>query len=158
MSRGSSIDALLRKSDGAMSQLEEDYRKSLDAKTVSEELKIDIKNILENLRSSLDYLARDIHEKYATKSAKRLYFPIRHTRKEFEEAIARDFSGLEIVAPEVYSALERVQPYNEPWLGEFNSLNNNNKHQDLVEQTKKQSRRVTVSSKRGEVQFRGAQA
>jgi hypothetical protein len=53
------------------------------------------------------------------------------------------------ICPDVYSAIEKVQPYNDNWLGQFNSLNNNNKHEDLVEQTRTESRQVTVESRTG---------
>jgi len=83
MGRKKGIDALINKCRNSISALKDDYRSSLKAKEVSEELKIDIKNILENLRSCLDYIARDIHEKFIPGTASRLYFPIRHTAAEF---------------------------------------------------------------------------
>jgi hypothetical protein len=77
--------------------------------------------------------------------ADRLYFPIRPSGKEFSQAVAKDFPGLEAGHPDVFRVLEAAQPYNDPWLGQFNRLNNLNKHQDLVEQTRTESRQVTVS-------------
>jgi hypothetical protein len=68
MSRETSIKALIKKCDDSLSELSKDYQSSLDQKHISEELKVDIKNILENLKSCLDYLAKDIHDKYTTKS------------------------------------------------------------------------------------------
>ena len=132
-----------------MARVKEEYQASLDAQEVSEELKIDIKNILENLRSCLDYIAKDVHERFITGTPGRLYFPIRLTQNEFNRAISRDFMGLDESAPDIYSIIENVQPFNDPWLGEFNSLNNNNKHEDLVEQKRTQTKQVTVSAKEG---------
>ncbi len=132
-----------------MASLKNDYQTSLKAKEVSEKLKVDIKNILENLRSCMDYIARDVYDKFISGTPGRLYFPIRHTANEFHQAISRDYSGLDQSAPNVYAIIEQVQPYNDPWLGKFNRLNNDNKHEDLVEQTRTESRRVTVSSKSG---------
>lgn len=149
MSRKKSIAALITKCRDSMSSLKNDYHASLEAKEVSEELKVDIKNILENLRSCLDYIARDIHDKFIARAPERLYFPIRHTANEFQQAISRDYSGLDQSAPDVYTIIEQVQPYNDAWLGKFNRLNNNNKHEDLVEQTRTETKRVTVSSKGG---------
>ena len=150
MSREKSIAALIGKCRAALDALKNDYQSSLRAKNVSEELKIDIKNILENLRSCLDYIARDIHDKFIAGSSSKLYFPIRPTFTEFEQVIARDFSGLDQTSPDVCNILEKVQPYNDDWLGKFNRLNNNNKHEDLVEQTRTETKQVTVSSKSGE--------
>lgn len=149
MSRKKSIAALIKKSRDSMESLKNDYQTSLTAKEVSEELKVDIKNVLENLRSCLDYIARDIYEKFISDTPGRVYFPIRHTAFEFQQAISRNYSGLDQTAPNVYTIIEQVQPYNDPWLGKFNRLNNDNKHEDLVEQTRTESRRVTVSSKSG---------
>jgi len=149
MSRKKSITALIKKCRDSMESLKNDYQASLHAKEVSEELKIDIKNIIENLRSCLDYIARDVHEKFISGTPGRFYFPIRHTSTEFQQAIARDFCDLDKLAPGVYGTIENVQPYNDEWLGKFNRLNNNNKHEDLVEQTRTESKRVTVTSKAG---------
>jgi len=149
MGRKKSIVALVKKCRDSMATLKEDYQTSLKAKEVSEELKVDIKNILENLRSCLDYIARDVHDKFITGTCDRLYFPIRHTTNEFLQAISRDYTDLNQSAPDVYATIEQAQPYNDPWLGKFNRLNNDNKHEDLVEQTRTETMRVTVSSKSG---------
>ncbi|MGB3667089.1 MAG: hypothetical protein WA963_09030, partial [Bermanella sp.] len=68
---------------------------------------------------------------------------------EFDIGINRDFTDLNTNFPDVYSILESVQPYNDSWLTKFNKLNNNNKHQDLVEQTRTEHRQVNVSAKSG---------
>jgi hypothetical protein len=149
MSRKKSIAVLIKKNRDSMVSLKNDYQTSLKAKEVSEELKVDIKNILENLRSCLDYIARDVYDNFISGTPGRLYFPIRHTPNEFQQAISRNYSGLDQSAPNVYAIIEQVQPYNDPWLGKFNRLNNDNKHEDLVEQIRTESRRVTVSSKSG---------
>lgn len=150
MRRSKSIRALIEKARKDFVALRADYDSSLQYQNVSEDLKIDIKNIFENLRSCLDYLAHDIHEECVSgNSPSRLYFPIRQTSQEFTQVINRDFPNLGANYNGVYTAIEEIQPYNDPWLGKFNKLNNNNKHQDLEEQTKTESRRVTVSSPQG---------
>lgn len=149
MSREKSIAALIKKSRDSMVSLKNDYQASLKAKEVSEDLKVDIKNILENLRSCLDYIARDVYEKLISSPPERLYFPIRHTATEFQQVVFRDFPSLDKLAPNIYAVIEKLQPYNDPWLGNFNRLNNNNKHEDLVEQSRTETRRITVLSKNG---------
>lgn len=149
MSRSKSIDALLSKSDNDLVILKKDYDAALQAKNISEEIKIDIKNIFENLRSALDYLAHDISEQLATSHPKILYFPIRQSVAEFSATMTKDYPGVEGNNAEIYSILEQAQPYNNPWLGKFNKLNNNNKHQKLVEQTRMESKRVSVTSPGG---------
>ena len=147
MQRASSIEALLKRASGDAFTLVAAYEASLHAKHISDDLRVQIKTIFENLRSCLDYMAHDIFESQcsAAKKPSRLYFPIRQTAGEFHQAIASDFPGLAASAPAVVAAVEAVQPYRDPWLGNFNKLNNHNKHQDLVEQTRTEARHVTVS-------------
>jgi len=147
MKRSASVEALLRKANTDFAELKTAYNASLQEKHVREDLKVLIKNIFENLRSCLDYIAQDIFETHcsAAKRPDRLYFPIRQTAAEFNTAIAKDFPGLQGAAKAVYDLLESVQPYQIPWLGHFNKLNNLNKHPYLVEQTRTEARHVTVS-------------
>jgi hypothetical protein len=150
MNRSNSIQALVSKSKKDFTSLKADYDASLQHQVISEELKIDVKNIFENLRSCLDYIAHDIYEACITgNTPRRLYFPIRQSRAEFDQAINSDFPNLSAIQSEVYDLIEAIQPYNDDWLGKFNKLNNNNKHQDLEEQTKTESRHVEVSSPQG---------
>jgi hypothetical protein len=155
MKRAASIEALLRKAAADFSNLKKAYESSLAQKHVSEDLKVAIKNIFENLRSCLDYMAQDIFEAHCGGATKpdRLYFPIRSTLPEFQQAVAKDFPDLNTTSKAVYDILEAVQPYHAPWLGQFNKLNNHNKHQDLVEQTRTEARRVTVSRGGGSVSW-----
>lgn len=147
MKRAKSIEALLKKAKEDFAALKSAYDASLYEKHVREDLKVTIKNIFENLRSCLDYIAHDTFEKHcaAVKKPDRLYFPIRPSANEFKQAVSKDFPQLDITAPSLYACLEAVQPYNDAWLGQFNKLNNHNKHQDLVEQTRTESKQVTVS-------------
>lgn len=147
MNREKSIKALLGRVRKSFEELRRDYETSLRQQAISEELKVDIKNIFENLKSCLDYIAHDLAEACPDSNRSgNLYFPIRSSKEDFDKTVERDFPSLRESNPPVYEILERVQPYNDEWLSKFNKLNNNNKHQDLVEQTKTESRRVTVSS------------
>ncbi|HCE92366.1 MAG: hypothetical protein A2Z90_17475 [Burkholderiales bacterium GWA2_64_37] len=155
MKRAGSIEALIRRARADFEEVKKSYEASLHEKHVREDLKVSIKNIFENLRSCLDYLAHDVRELkcVGAPSTDRLYFPIRPSAREFSQAVARDFPGLENGHPDVFGVLEAAQPYNDPWLGQFNRLNNQNKHQDLVEQTRTETRQVTVSRGGGSVSW-----
>lgn len=157
MKRASAIEALLRRATADFGDVRTAYQASLHEKIVRDDLKVAIKNIFENLRSCLDYLAQEMFENCcgAAKKPDRLYFPIRPTAAEFATAIAKDFPGLPANAKGVHDILEAVQPYQDPWLGKFNKLNNHNKHQDLVEQTRTESRQVTVRRGGGSVSWSG---
>ena len=155
MKRAASIQALLKKAKADFVELKQAYKLSLAEKHVSDNLRVSIKNIFENLRSCLDYLAQDIFETHCASSKKpdRLYFPIRSTSAEFVAAVEKDYPGLQTTSKTVFDILDAVQPYHEPWLGSFNKLNNHNKHQDLVEQTRTEARQVTVSRGGGSVSW-----
>ena len=91
-----SIKVLLERSKQDLSKIEEEYNKSLHAKRIDPNLKIDIKNYCENLRSVLDYLARDFRYKYcpAAKSSDRFYFPILPDANQFPNQTQRWFPDL----------------------------------------------------------------
>jgi hypothetical protein len=99
----------------------------------------------------LDYLAHDIVDKYcpSAKSADRLYFPITHDSGSFVNLMNKSYSDLNTNCSDLYSVLESQQPYvkNEnSWLSKFNKINNENKHNNLVEQTRIETRTVNVTS------------
>ncbi|MFC2033222.1 hypothetical protein ACFLUB_01695 [Chloroflexota bacterium] len=153
MSRKDSIKALLSKVEAQITEIEAEYNKSLHARAISATLRIEIKNACENMRSVLDYLAHEIHEHYSiVRSSKgRIYFPICPDQKTFDITMDRYFPQLRKKAPIVFSALEAVQPFQtgQVWFGQFNILNNENKHGDLVEQTRVERQETRVTSQGG---------
>jgi hypothetical protein len=127
----------------------------LHEKTIREDLKVDIKNIFENLRSCLDYFAHELFDAFCRDARKpeRLYFPVRSAAADFAQVMARDFPLLEANCKDAFDIIEAIQPYRDPWLGEFNRLNNENKHQDLVEQTRTETQRVDVKGPSGGISW-----
>ncbi|MBD8724646.1 hypothetical protein IFT43_14880 [Oxalobacteraceae sp. CFBP 13708] len=155
MKRTASIEALISKSRTTFEDLKKQYDASLSEKLVREELKVDLKNIFENLRSVLDYLAHEIFEATCAgqKLPSRLYFPIRGSASDFSAAVNKAFPSLQVSAPGIFAALEAVQPYKDVWLGDFNLLNNANKHLNLTEQTRTEAREVRVSNANASVSW-----
>jgi hypothetical protein len=151
--RENSVKALLMRAENDIGDIETEYRASLQAKKVSVNLKIDIKNFCENLRSGLDYLANDIRETHCptAKPDDRFYFPILPDRKQFESQTDRWFPDLAKTKPDLWNYLESVQPYHAgyEWLGLFNKVNIENKHGDLVEQTRIERDEIRVTSQDG---------
>ncbi len=151
--RSNSIKALLARSAKDVARIEQEYKDSLDAKRVSDELCIDIKNLCGNLRSVLDYLASDIREIHCpnARPKERFYFPVLPARAQFEARMAQWFPDLEVSSPDVWNYLESIQPYHDvfQWLGHLNRVNNENKHEALVEQTRTETERVSVTTKGG---------
>jgi len=152
-SRETNIRALLAKVDAQATKIEAEYNRSLHAKSVDPELRIDIKNAFENLRSVLDYVAADIRERHcpAASASARFYFPVLPDEPTFDAQVDQWFPGLRRAAPAVVAALKAVQPFHSgyEWLGQFNRVNNENKHGDLVEQTRVESQRTTVTGQGG---------
>jgi hypothetical protein len=151
MQRSANIEALIRKSWASFADLKRQYEASLHEKAVREDLRVDIKNIFENLRSCLDYIAQELFDAFCkgVKKPDRLYFPIRPSASTFAQVMSRDYPTLETKCKAAFDIVEGTQTYRDPWLGEFNRLNNKNKHQDLVEQTRTESRRVEVKGPGG---------
>ena len=153
--RKDSVQTLLKRCESAIQKIEELYNDSLHNQEVNPELQVDIKNFLENLRSVLDYTAHDIRESHCpTANPKaRFYFPILPGKKKFEAQTRKWFPDLETNAPDLWKYLESIQPYHDSsrWLGQFNSVNNENKHVDLVAQTKTKTEQLHVSSPSGKV-------
>lgn len=152
-SRKASIEALLNHADGALSKIEAEYQMSLHAKRIDASLRIDIKNLCENLRSALDYLAHEVRETFC-KQAKpdaRFYFPIFPDQAAFDARVDQWYPGLRAAAPGAVAELEAVQPYQKgfEWLGQLNRVNNENKHGDLVEQERRQSVETRVTGQGG---------
>ena len=152
-SRRENIQALLKKAEAQLRNVENEYNRSLHAKAIEAELRIDIKNLCENMRSALDYLAHDIRERFCRSAGPggRLYFPVTPDKKSFESCVDQWFPGLSQVAPAVVAAVEAVQPFQtgQEWLGQFNRVNNENKHGDLIEQTRVESQETRVTGQGG---------
>ena len=60
--RKASIEALQKRCDVDLAKIESEYADSLHRRSVQADLQVDIKNLCENLRSVLDYVAHDVRE------------------------------------------------------------------------------------------------
>lgn len=132
------------------------YSESLEAKEVKGHLLVEIKNLLENLRSALDFAARGLFEKYgtSTKSDPNIYFPyarLDQDRAAFEKSkrIEACIPGLLASRPDIVDRLLAMQHFAAPsnrWLPEFMDLNNENKHERLTAQTRRETKELRISS------------
>jgi hypothetical protein len=156
-SRQGRIRALLTEATTQVQKIEKEYNKSLRSRTIDLDLRIDIKNVCENLRSSLDYLAADVRERHCPDAPAfdLFYFPILPNKKAFDARVDQWFPGLWQSAPAVASALEAVQPFQVQyeWLGLFNRVNVENKHHDLVAQTRVETQQTRVTGQGREVSW-----
>jgi hypothetical protein len=153
--RTDSIEALLKRCDEDIVIIEQEYNNSLHRQKIAPDLQVKIKSFCEHLRSALDYVAHDIRETYCKNAdpGMRFYFPILASQSEFESQTNKWYPQLDGRAPDLWAYLESVQPYHEgyAWLAAFNRINNDNKHSDLVEQTRAETERVRVSTPCGSV-------
>ena len=153
--RRDSIEALLKQCDEDIVSIEQEYNSSLDRQKIATDLQVKIKSFCEHLRSALDYVAHDIREKYCKDAdpGMRFYFPILLSRSEFESQTNKWYPKLDGRVPDLWAYLESVQPYHQDyvWLGVFNRINNENKHGNLVAQTRGQTEQVRVSMGSGSV-------
>ena len=151
--RKTNIQALLARVEGDAGKIEHEYNVSLHAKVIQPDLRIDIKNLFENFRSILDYLAHEVRERYCrgANPKERFYFPILPDKVTFDKQLDQWFPGLSSACTDLVAFLESVQPYqrNMEWLGYFNRVNNENKHGNLIEQTRSEWVETKVTSDHG---------
>ncbi|PIR04177.1 MAG: hypothetical protein COV59_03255 [Candidatus Magasanikbacteria bacterium CG11_big_fil_rev_8_21_14_0_20_39_34] len=154
MKRAKSIKALLKKAAQQLEEITKEYNNSLHKKQIKPELKVEIKNLFENIRSVLDYLANEIRESSVVNNqgSKIFYFPILPDLTSFEKCINKWFPGLKDGNLDLYSYLLSIQPFQgqeQMWLKQFNDVNIGNKHVDLIEQTREEQECVDVDHIQG---------
>ena len=131
------------------------YEESLHAKAISNNLRIEIKNFFENLRSALDFVARGIFDCYGSskKAKSKTYFPYAtadQTRSLFEQSgrIEACIPGLTASRPDIVQLLLEMQhfgSYGYTWLPAFMELTNENKHQRLTPQIRREIKELRIS-------------
>jgi len=148
MSRRRSIQTLLSEAEQQFEEIQERYLRAAELRELDLIVGVRIKNYCENLRSVLDYLAHEIHERCCSGggTTRYYYFPIFEKKKCFDAKMKGWFPGLSSCCPEVSSYLYSVQPlrHRRPppyrrWLWHFNRLNNAGKHDDLVIHTTREA-------------------
>lgn len=100
------------------------------------DINIEVKHILEDMQSILDYIAVDIHKKYCNSTQKKIYFiysPIGENESQYINRMNKNFPDLSNNYPDVYNLLSSVQSFNDKsnWLVKLSDLTNEVKHNDL---------------------------
>jgi len=111
---------------------------------------------MENLRSALDFTAHGLFDKYGTSPgpSKDIYLPyarLNQSEEQFRRSgrIDKCIPGLSASRPDIAARLESYQHFAAPenrWLPIFMDLNNQNKHQHLTPQVRKQKKELGLSS------------
>ncbi len=102
--------------------------------------KVLLKNTLENMRSILDYISIDIHNRLPQNHKKKAkaYFPYALNHERFKNSMRRNFPALKHYELEIYNLIESIQPFhsNDSWLIDLCTLTNEVKHNNLSGLTK----------------------
>ena len=138
-------------------RIKQAYDQSLRGQTVEPGLRIKIKNLLENLRSALDYSAHGLFDAYGASATSdpRIYFPyatLSTTRTQFLSVnrIENCIPGITASRPDIVARIEAYQHYSDSsnrWLPLLMALTNENKHQNLTPQTRHEKRGLEVRSR-----------
>ena len=147
---------LISESKNTFKEIEKAYKESLNQKSISPNLLIKIKNYMENLRSALDFTAHGIFNKYGdqTKSDKNIFFPYAWEGLDLngfrsKNRIEKCIPGLNNTRSDIVAKIESYQYFSNEsntWLPQFMELNNENKHQRLTPQTRKEVKELKISS------------
>src|SRR5947208_295451 len=114
MERLEEIGALFEEAEAALAEIRVSYGDAVKKRKVSAHLKVRIKQLLESLRSVLDYLGLEVHERYCAALSKRridVYFPIVRLsagEQDFTNLMRGRFPALLITRPDVYVYLEGI--------------------------------------------------
>jgi hypothetical protein len=138
-----------------LAKIRKDYEQALHTQSISATLRVDIKNFFENLRSALDFAAVAVFEKHGTfgKKNPKVYFPYAvktQGRAEFEKygRIEACIPGISASRPDIVSALLEMQHFGSrgyTWLPAFMELCNENKHQRLAPQVRRETKELRIS-------------
>lgn len=137
--RGEDIGTLLKRTYADTHKIILTTLKS-DASNFNSDLKLDLKNLLENYKSLLDYTAHYIADNCSpVPSPKKVYFPIANlgvSREDFIKSLNRSFPKLQSLNHSLFEYLLQIQYFNnDHCLAELNQLANSFKHQGLAEFT-----------------------
>lgn len=150
-----SAKELIDYANESYSKIKKSYNDSLHDKKIKPTLLIEIKNFMENLRSALDYCAHGLFDKYGDKNKKQnIYFPyawpgLSGSDFKTKKIIDNKIPGLSCSRPDIVATIEGYQAFSSKgndWLPKFMELNNENKHQNLTPQVRKETKQLNISS------------
>lgn len=126
------IEAVMQKANGSLLNIEQEYLKCLQEKSIPEPLLVDIKDYLANLRTALDYMWNKIPAISGD------YFPVANSEADF---IAKTKN----IDAKFSSVLKKHQDYSQAgWLRCFNLFRNKNVHLTLIPQKRSETKEFSV--------------
>jgi hypothetical protein len=158
MSRHADVSEVLRIADRQLAEIRSGYERALHDRSL--DLRVQVKNLMENFRSALDYMANDIydHSCQAPRAAvglprPKVYFPYGRTEADVRSGVGRSLPNLETLSPDVYALLLGIQPFRsgDSWLYDLCVILNESKHDRLTPQERVETQAHTVESQYGSV-------
>ncbi|MFH4458071.1 hypothetical protein [Vibrio alginolyticus] len=145
MKRQVDVNELLAESRDLLDQIQTTY---IEAETSEEIVRVarpKVKSCLEHLRSSLDYIAKDLSEHTKSeKTPRNVYFPYGKNQKIYHQALEKNLPDLN---EDFRLIIESIQPHKimNNWLLHLCKTTNFNKHTELQEQERHNSPESTTS-------------
>lgn len=99
---------------------------------------VQVKNTLENLRSTLDYIASDLRRRTdqspSANEPVKVYFPYGQRENHFKISLKTNLPKLQAVFPKIYEIIEAAQPFKsgDSWIVDLSRLTNEVKHNNLA--------------------------
>jgi hypothetical protein len=148
--------SLIQHAEIELPKIRKEYEASLHAKQISSTLLIEIKNFCENLRSAMDFAATgifELHGKSPSSARPKIYFPYAkatQNKTDFEKSGRIDtcIPGLSTSRPDIVQLVVEMQHFGSrgyTWLPSFMELTNENKHQRLTPQVRKETKELRIS-------------
>lgn len=126
------IEAVMAKADSLLPVIEQQYSKCLQEEKIPENLLVEIKDYLANLRTALDYLWHKIP------SISGDHFPVANSEADFSAKTKN-------IDTRYVGTLKNCQDYNKnSWIRCFNLFRNKNVHLTLVPQKRKETKEFSV--------------
>lgn len=142
------VAALMEDADEQLQVIRTLHDQALADAAVRQRFKTRIKNVLENHRSALDYLAVGITNAYGTPKGF-IYFPLAQSEHEFPAEMEKKMPGVMASRPNIAGALRQYQPYQpgRDWLHTLNQLTREQKHNELSAQIVREVYQCRVTEK-----------
>jgi hypothetical protein len=150
---------LINESKNILAEIKAAYEESLHDQEIKPKFLIKIKNFMENLRSALDFTAHHLFDTYGTSNSTspNIYFPYAWNDLDLngfrtKNLIQNKIPGLIANRPDIAADIESYQHFasdENSWLPKFMELNNENKHQRLTPQTRKEIKQLNIKSGNG---------
>ena len=124
------IDLLLRDADEQLEVAAALHDPALEDNAARGRFRTRVKNVLENQRSALDYLAVAITERYGHRRGL-TYYPLAQSQGQLKAEIDSKMPGVRVNRPDIAEAIARHQPYDQEWLQNLSRLTREQKHNRL---------------------------